>query len=96
MGFKKFFDSYMQNYEGKLKMIRRNRFDTDCENGRAFFPPVRLASQALFLKVDEALRAFVIPTQLLYLVAQAVFSRTHVDFETLPCCHRGSLAKDKS
>ena len=33
MGFKKFFDSYMQNYEGKLKMIRRNRFDTDCENG---------------------------------------------------------------
>ena len=32
MGFEKFFDSHMQDYIGKLKMIKWNRFDTDCKN----------------------------------------------------------------
>ena len=30
--FEKFFDSHMQNYIGKLKMITWNGFDTDCKN----------------------------------------------------------------
>ena len=32
VGYKKFFDSHMYNYIGKLKMIKWNRFDTDCKN----------------------------------------------------------------
>ena len=28
--FEKFFDSQMYKYIGKLKMIKWNRFDTDC------------------------------------------------------------------
>ena len=32
VGFEKFFDSHMKNYIGKLKMIKWNRFDTDCKN----------------------------------------------------------------
>ena len=32
VGFKKFFDSHMQNYVAKLKMIKWNRFDTDSKN----------------------------------------------------------------
>ena len=30
VGFEKFFDSHMQNYTGKLTMIKWNRFDTGC------------------------------------------------------------------
>ena len=37
MGFEQFFDSHMYNYIGKLKMIKWNRFDTDCKNKRAIF-----------------------------------------------------------
>ena len=37
MGFEKFFDSHMQNYVGRLKVIKWNRFDTDCKNERAIF-----------------------------------------------------------
>ena len=32
LGFEKFFDSHVRNYIGKLKMIKWNRFDTDCKN----------------------------------------------------------------
>ena len=31
VGFEKFFDSHMQNYIAKLKIVKWNRFDTDCE-----------------------------------------------------------------
>ena len=31
-GFEDFCDSHMQNYIGKLKMIKWNRFGTDCKN----------------------------------------------------------------
>ena len=36
VGFKKFFDSHMQNY--KLKIIKWNRFDTDCKMNELFSP----------------------------------------------------------
>ena len=37
-GFRKFFKSHTQNYIGKqLKMIKWNRFDTDCKNEWAIF-----------------------------------------------------------
>ena len=32
VGFEKFFDSRTQNYIGKLKMMKWNRFDADCKN----------------------------------------------------------------
>ena len=37
VGFEKFFDSHVQNNIGKLKMIKWNRFDTDCKNEWAIF-----------------------------------------------------------
>ena len=37
MGFKKFFDSHLWNYIGKLKMITWNWFDTYCKNEWAIF-----------------------------------------------------------
>ena len=37
VGFEKFFDSHMQEYIGKLKMTKLNRFDTDCKNERTIF-----------------------------------------------------------
>ena len=35
--FQNIFDSDMKNYIGKLKMIKWNRFDTDCKNERDVF-----------------------------------------------------------
>ena len=37
VGFKKFFDSHLSNYIGKLKMITWNWFDTDCKNEWGIF-----------------------------------------------------------
>ena len=32
VGFEKFFDGHMKIYISRLKMIKQNRFDTDCKN----------------------------------------------------------------
>ena len=32
VGSEKFFDNHMLNYIGKLKMIKWNRFNTECRN----------------------------------------------------------------
>ena len=46
-GFQKFFDSRMQNYIGKLKMMKWNRFDADCKHNESF-SPAWWASQTFF------------------------------------------------
>ena len=46
VGVEKFFDSHMENYIGKLKMIKWNRFDTDCKMNQPL-SPAGLASQVL-------------------------------------------------
>ena len=51
VGFEKFFDSHMQEYIGKLKMTKSNRFDTDCKMNE-LFSPAALASQLLWHRRD--------------------------------------------
>ena len=47
VAFEKFFHSYMYNYIGKLRIIKWNRFDTDCKNEFAMFT-AGLASQIFY------------------------------------------------
>ena len=39
VGSEEFFDNHMESYIGKLKMVKWNRFDTDCKNEWAIFTP---------------------------------------------------------
>ena len=94
-GFEKFFDSHMQNYIGKLKMIKWNDL-TQTVKINELFSPATLASQVLYKRtiLISQCSGFFLETSLRVCVATSVSIRTNFkpDFISFPV-HITSLSR---